>query len=86
MTDNIPPELSARISALESQVFHLYQVLNVTMPSPGDSVADSLPEEVRELAREGDREEAIRRTLVLLGVSLQDAMLRVDGYLRTLGR
>ncbi len=86
MTTFIPPELSARISALESQVWHLYQVLNVTMPSPADSAADALPEEVRELARDGDREEAIRRALVLLGISLQDAMLRVDGYLRTLGR
>jgi hypothetical protein len=86
MTTHIPPELSARISALEAQMFHLYQVLDVTMPSPDDSTADALPEEARELARAGQRNEAIRRALVLLGISLQDAMLRVDGYLRTLGR
>jgi|GEM_PF-2413372 len=85
-THSIPPELSARISALESQVFELYQHLGLTVPSPGDSAAGSLPAEVRELADAGEREQAIRRALVLLGLSAQDATLRVDGYLRTKGR
>lgn len=83
---SIPPELSARISALESLVFHLYQELNVAMPSQVESVTGSLPREVQELARAGERDKAIRRALVLLGVSTSDATLRVDGFLRTLGR
>lgn len=83
---SIPPELSARISALESQVFHLYQALNLTVPSTESSTADGLPLEAQELARAGERERAIRRALVLLGISAQDATLRVDGFLRILGR
>ncbi|MFV0435505.1 MAG: hypothetical protein ACK5LO_16215 [Leucobacter sp.] len=86
MTTYIPPELSARISALESLVFHLYQELNIPMPSPRESVADTLPPEIQELAKTGSREQAIRRALVVLGISLQDAQLRVDGYLKAIGR
>lgn len=81
MINSIPPELSARISALEDLVFHLYQELNLAMPSPAQSVAGSLPDEVTALAAAGEREGAIRRAVVLLGISQQDAVLRVDGYL-----
>lgn len=86
MDSTTPAEISARISALEDLVFNLYQQLNLTMPSPGQSIADSLPEEVATLAREGQRDAAIRRALELMGLSVRDATLRVDGYLRSLGR
>lgn len=86
MTSSIPPELSARISALEDLVFRLYQHLNLTMPSPAQSAAGSLPDEVTALAAAGERERAIRRALTLLGISQHDAVLRVDGYLRSIGR
>lgn len=82
----VPPELSARISALESQMFHLYQTLGIPLPSPAQATADSLPGEVRDLADAGERDRAIRAALVALGLSLQDATLRVDGYLRSRGR
>lgn len=83
---SIPSEVSARISALESLVFHLYQELGLAMPSATQSIAESLPAEVLELARDGNRDYAIRRALVLLGITVQDATLRVDGYLRSIGR
>ncbi|WP_066904811.1 hypothetical protein [Millisia brevis] len=81
----VPSELSARISALESQMFHLYQTLGIPLPSPAQSTADALPGEVRDLADAGERDRAIRAALVALGLSLQDATLRVDGYLRGRG-
>ncbi len=86
MMHSVPPEISARLSALEDLVFHLYQELNLTMPSPAQSVAGSLPGEVTALADAGERERAIRRALVLLSISQQDAVLRVDGYLKSIGR
>jgi hypothetical protein len=83
--ESIPAEYAARIAALEEKVAQLYRHLGVVEPSAAEAVRDRLPEAARELARAGQREEAIRSVLVSEGVSTVDATALVDGYLRSIG-
>jgi hypothetical protein len=83
--DSIPAEYSARISALEAKVAALYAHLGLVEGSASASVADALPDDVVELAREGRREEAIRALALERGLTTADAMAQVNGYLRSIG-
>ena len=83
--DQIPGEIAARLSALETKVAELYAHLNLTEPSGAEAVADSLPEEIQRLARAGEREQAILAVMEQFGVSTTDASARVNGYLRSIG-
>lgn len=83
--DQIPPEIAARISALEVKVAELYRHLDFVEPASADAVAASLPDDIVALARAGKREEAIRVAIVQLGVSTVDASAMVNGYLRSIG-
>jgi hypothetical protein len=82
----VPPEIAARIAALESKVARLYAELNLVEPGSSEAVAVGLPAEVAELARSGEREQAIRRLIVDAGISTVDAVTRIDGFLRSIGR
>lgn len=82
----VPPEIAMRIAALESKVARLYAELDLVEPGHSDAVAAGLPAEVVELARSGEREGAIRRLIVVEGISTVDAVTRVDGFLRSIGR
>lgn len=83
--DQIPGEIAARLAALETKVAELYQHLDLVEPSGADAVAESLPADIQQLAREGRREDAIRAVIEQFGVSTVDASARVTGYLRSIG-
>lgn len=83
--DEITAELARRVAALESKVGELYARLDLVEPSASEAVAESIPDDVRELAREGRRDDAIRALLVDSGVSVADATARVSAYLRSIG-
>lgn len=76
----IPPDVAARLIALEQQVAHLYAALGLVAPSPADAVAVSLGPEARRLAAAGDRAGAVRAVMREEGVSQQTAIARVDAY------
>lgn len=80
MTD-VPPEIAARIAALETKVSELYQLLDAVEPSQRDAVASSIPSDIAELART-DRTAAIKLLRDRESVSTLDAMTRIDGFLR----
>lgn len=78
--------LAARVAALEAQLADLYQQLGLTEPSTAEAVASSLPPEVVDLARSGQRAEAIEQLRRESGIDTADALTRVDAYLRSIGR
>lgn len=87
MTDpTVHADLSARVATLEALVSELYQLVGAVAPSPHEAVEASLPPEVVELAAAGRREEAIRRLIVLDGVSVATATSKIDGLARLRGR
>lgn len=80
------PEILARISALETKVAQLFELVDAVEPSQRDAIADSVPDEVREIFLAGDREGAIRRLMELDGSSLKTATGRVNALEYGAGR
>jgi len=89
MTD-LPPDLYPRIRALEAQVAQLMAHLGLAAPvgpppgwgAPGAVMAApgamGMPADVVELARRGDKIEAIKRYREITGVGLREAKDAID--------
>ncbi len=78
--------LATRVAALEAKLAEVYDHLGLSEPAVADAVEASLPPEVTALARAGQRTEAIALLQREAGIDTADALARVDGYLRSIGR
>lgn len=78
--------LAARVAALEAKLAEVYDHLGLSEPPLAEAVQASLPPEVIALARAGERTEAISALRLAAGIDTADALARVDGYLRSIGR
>lgn len=78
--------LATRVAALEAKLAAVYDHLGLSEPPTTEAVEASLPADVVALARAGQRTEAISQLQREAGIDTADALARVDGYLRSIGR
>lgn len=72
----VPPDVYARLEALEAQVAHLAQHLGLAPPPPGPPTPSAnvdLPSEIVHLVSTGRKIQAIKRYREMYGVGLKEA-------------
>jgi len=81
---DIPPDVQARLTALETQVAYLFRYMNLAPPgAAGQQVGPppahaGPPQEIVDLVRAGNKIEAIKLHRQLYGSSLADAKNAID--------
>ena len=76
---DIPPDVYARLAALETQVAYLFQQMNLAPPGSASAQAGGgPPQEILDLVRAGNKIAAIKRHRELYGSSLADAKNAID--------
>ena len=82
---DIPPDVYARLAALETQVAYLFRYMNLAPPGaagqpigPPPGQLAGPPQEILDLVRAGNKIAAIKRHRELYGSSLADAKDAID--------
>ena len=74
----IPPEVFARIAALEAQVEYLYRQLQIAPPPVAQLVNSRIPQEIVDLVRAGNKIAAIKMHREMFGSDLGEAKSIID--------